>query len=160
MASDTVLACDSSSNTRSRPVTQVQVPVGDGGPRKHAWNGRGPFSISGSRPGRLESRPGDDLPVAQSRWTRWRQRTSMSPLFLRYMSQYTYCISMYRYVLPVIGTMVFFQSTKMYVLAGIRTYLVIYARICLASFGLPDFGAVRPTALRAYRKLSCWPAAY
>ena len=52
--------------------------------------------------------PGDDLPVAQSRWTRRRQRTSMSPLFLRYMSQYTYCISMYRYVLPVIGTVVFF----------------------------------------------------
>jgi len=86
----------------------------------------------------------------------------MSPLFLRYMSQYTYCISMYRYVL--IGTVVcirvfklvrFFLSTKMYVLAGIRTYLVIYARICLASFGLPDSGAVKPTALRAYRKLSC-----
>ena len=56
----------------------------------------------------------------------------------------------------------FFLSTKMYVLAGIRTYLVIYARICLASFGLPDSGAVKPTALRAYRKLwlSCWPAAY
>ena len=51
----------------------------------------------------------------------------------------------------------FFLSTKMYVLAGIRTYLVIYARICLASFGLPDSGAaaVKPTALRAYRKLSC-----
>jgi len=48
----------------------------------------------------------------------------------------------------------FFLSTKMYVLAGIRTYLVIYARICLASFGLPDFGAVKPTALRAYRKLA------
>ena len=46
----------------------------------------------------------------------------------------------------------FFLSTKMYVLAGIRTYLVIYARICLASFGLPDSGAVLPTALRAYRK--------
>ena len=54
----------------------------------------------------------------------------------------------------------FFLSTKMYVLAGIRTYLVIYARICLASFGLPDSDAVKPTALRAYRKLSCWPAAY
>ena len=90
----------------------------------------------------------------------------MSPLFLRYMSQYTYCISMYRYVL--IGTVVcirvfklvrFFLSTKMYVLAGIRTYLVIYARICLASFGLPESGAVKPTALRAYRKLS-WPIKY
>jgi len=46
----------------------------------------------------------------------------------------------------------FFLSTKMYVLVGIRTYLVIYARICLASFGLPDSGAVKT---RAYRKLSC-----
>ena len=36
--------------TQYWPVTQVQVPVGDGGPRKHVWNGRGPFSISGPDP--------------------------------------------------------------------------------------------------------------
>ena len=64
------------------------------------------------------------------------------------------CIDRYRGMYSCIQvatvTVRFFLSTKMYVLAGIRTYLVIYARICLASFGLPDSGAVKPTALRAY----------
>ena len=63
------------------------------------------------------------------------------------------CIDRYRGMYSCIQvatvTVRFFLSTKMYVLAGIRTYLVIYARICLASFCLPDTGAVKPTALRA-----------
>ena len=72
------------------------------------------------------------------------------------------CIDRYRGMYSCIQvatvTVRFFLSTKMYVLAGIRTYLVIYARICPASFGLPDFGAVKPTALRAYRNFELsWP---
>ena len=77
------------------------------------------------------------------------------PIYILY--QYaSVCIDRYRGMYSCIQvatvTVRFFLSTKMYVLAGIRTYLVIYARICLASFGLPDSGAVKT---RAYRKLSC-----
>ena len=75
------------------------------------------------------------------------------------------CIDRYRGMYSCIQvatvTVRFFLSTKMYVLAGIRTYLVIYARICPASFGLPDSGAVKPTALRAYRNFELsWPIKY
>ena len=58
--SDTVLACDSSSSTHSRPVTQVQVPVGVAGPQKHVWtvlylrpgseSGPSLFRLAGRRP--------------------------------------------------------------------------------------------------------------
>jgi len=150
--------------TQYWPVTQVQVPVGDGGPRKHVWNGRGPFSISGPDPSpaarrvlRLDGRRPASGPVtvdtqAPEDFNESSIPQVYEPIYILY--QYvSVCIASDRY-------RGFFLSTKMYVLAGIRTYLVIYARICLASFGLPDFGAVRPTALRAYRKLSCWPAAY
>jgi len=49
-----------------------------------------------------------------------------------------------------------FKFFKVQKCAGKRTYLVIYARVCLC---IPDSGAVKPTALRAYRKLS-WPIKY
>jgi len=143
--------------------TQVQVAVGDGGPRKHVWNG--PWASL-----RPWGWPGDDpgLPawVAQSRspW-RWTpsalapedfNESSIPQVYLPIYILYQYasvCIDRYRGMYSCIQvatvTVRFFLSTKMYVLSGIRTYLVIYARICLASFCLPDTGAVKPTALRA-----------
>ena len=158
MASDTVLACDSSSSTHSRPVTQVQVPVGVAGPRTHVWNGRGPFSISGPDPSpaarrvlRLDGRRPASGPVTVD--TQAPEDFNESSIPQVYEPIYI----LYQYVSVCIasdGYRGFFLSTKMYVLAGIRTYLVIYARICLASFGLPDSGAVLPTALRAYRNLN------
>ena len=151
MASDTVLACDSSSSSRRRRWTSKA---------RMEWAGTvlylrpgsesgGPASTHGRRPA---SGPVTVDTLAPEDFNESSIPQVYEPIYILY--QYvSVCIASDRY-------RGFFLSTKMYVLAGIRTYLVIYARICLASFGLPDFGAVRPTALRAYRKLSCWPAAY
>ena len=151
--------------TQYWPVTQVQVPVGDGGPRKHVWNGRGPFSISGPDPSpaarrvlRLDGRRPASGPVTVDTLAPEDFNESSIPqVYLPIYILYQYasvCIDRYRGMYSCIQvatvTVRFFLSTKMYVLSGIRTYLVIYARICLASFGLPDSGAVKPTALRAY----------
>ena len=128
MASDTVLACDSSSNTRSRPVTQVQVPVGDGGPRKHVWNGRGPFSIM-SPPGpdpspgrvlRLAGRRPASGPVtvdtlAPEDFNESSIPQVYEPIYILYQYVSVSCIASDRY-------RGFFLSTKMYVSAGIRQY--------------------------------------